>query len=517
MSDDIYITVTPSVTNITLGNDTTYCGNFIRTFYTGFSSSTWSTGQTGSQITVSTPGTYWVSVSNSCSSKKDTIVLSQQQPLQFSLGPDTSICAGSSVQLSPNAAGTRYLWSTGDTTQKITVSNAGYYSLEITSNGCKSTDAINVSVTQLVNPFTLGRDTFYCGNFSSTLRTGSSTTLWSTGQSGSQITITQPGVYWAKVYNQCNSVFDTIKIDQRPVPVVKLRNDTSVCNGNNVLIEAYQPNASYVWNTGDTTHSIVAGQSQTYNVRVTVNGCSANGSMKLSLLYPPVPFELGNDTTYCGAFSRLLKSNSSTTQWNDSITAAQITVSKPGTFWAINKNTCGIFRDTITIKRNPLPVVNIGRDTSFCIGEVLLNAYGAGNIAYLWNNGARDSAISTGEFGSHWVIVTDTNNCMNSDTVLLTDLCVGDLYLPTAFSPNNDGRNDVFFLLGNIDYIKLVHFEIFDRWGEMVWEAKNIRDKWDGTYKGKESQLDTYVWRIEYHMIDSEEIKTKKGTVTLLR
>jgi gliding motility-associated-like protein len=88
--------------------------------------------------------------------------------------------------------------------------------------------------------------------------------------------------------------------------------------------------------------------------------------------------------------------------------------------------------------------------------------------------------------------------------------------LPNVFSPNNDGVNDLFKPLNVINQIEYISFKIFDRWNELVFEGSAENNfSWDGFYKNKEAQVDSYVWILEYKILNNK--RSKKGIVSLLR
>jgi gliding motility-associated-like protein len=107
----------------------------------------------------------------------------------------------------------------------------------------------------------------------------------------------------------------------------------------------------------------------------------------------------------------------------------------------------------------------------------------------------------------------DENNspCVATDTVRVV---VSNLYIvPTQFTPNGDGLNDVFTILMRPD-VQLVEFEIYNRWGNKVF-AETTRG-WDGTYEGKEQPLGTYIYRGVLRLADGSEIAVS-GDITLIR
>lgn len=215
------------------------------------------------------------------------------------------------------------------------------------------------------------------------------------------------------------------------------------------------------------------------------------------ILSQPIPaFSLGNDETFCGNFSKVLSTGNQTTVWSTGVTSAQITVTQPGQVIATISNACSTVSDTIVLSQNPLPIVFIGNDTSFCEGEILLSAP-AQMRSYIWNTGATSQTITVTEEGKYLVTITDANNCSNSDSINITNNCLNDIWIPNAFSPNDDGVNDVFMVRGNARTTIIEKMIVYNRWGNKVFEANNIlpNDKttgWNGTYKGADAQFEVY-------------------------
>lgn len=115
-----------------------------------------------------------------------------------------------------------------------------------------------------------------------------------------------------------------------------------------------------------------------------------------------------------------------------------------------------------------------------------------------------------------YVTTANTIGCMASDSVLIVPIECPELVIPSAFSPNGDGKNDYFFLL-NRNFVRLDYFEVYNRWGELVYTTTDIHAKgWDGTFKGQMSDIGVYVYKAQ--VIDrGGQVKTKTGNVTLIK
>jgi gliding motility-associated-like protein len=117
--------------------------------------------------------------------------------------------------------------------------------------------------------------------------------------------------------------------------------------------------------------------------------------------------------------------------------------------------------------------------------------------------------------------VSDGRGCTAADSITINVFELIDVYLPNAFTPNNDNNNDVLFVLGNPAKATIEQFMIFDRWGELLFKSENFLPNdpqfgWDGKYKGAFALVDSYVFYIGAVMTNGDR-KEYKGTITLLR
>ena len=123
--------------------------------------------------------------------------------------------------------------------------------------------------------------------------------------------------------------------------------------------------------------------------------------------------------------------------------------------------------------------------------------------------------------GYYIVQVTDTSGCTAYDSVLVQVNYLKPVYGPTAFSPNGDGRNDFFTIFGGDAALKINHLQIYDRWGNLVYERKNLAlgqesVGWDGRIRGKRADTGVYVWVAEVDFWDGTPVLVT-GDVTLVR
>ena len=164
----------------------------------------------------------------------------------------------------------------------------------------------------------------------------------------------------------------------------------------------------------------------------------------------------------------------------------------------------------------PQPADFLGQDTSICsYDRVQLKATTSFN-QYTWSTGSTAPAVIINQPGTYWLQVKDGNNCIGKDSIIISPkVCPTAFFMPTGFTPNNDGNNDVLrpLLRGDVVQYK---FSIYNRWGQLILETTDIYKGWDGTLQGHPQSSGVFVWMCSYQF-DGEEATTRRGTVVLIR
>ncbi len=167
----------------------------------------------------------------------------------------------------------------------------------------------------------------------------------------------------------------------------------------------------------------------------------------------------------------------------------------------------------LTIPLAPPPYLKLSDKDHLCTGTPEELDAGGGFSAYLWQDGSTGRYFTATEKGIYWVHVTDTVGCSASDSIRML-VCNNSILLPSAFSPNGDGINDIFRVVTRADNITGFSMIIFNRWGEEIFVTNDILKGWDGTFKGQLAPGDTYAWTISYR-IGSDDT-TIHGTVMVV-
>ncbi|MBT3210215.1 MAG: DNRLRE domain-containing protein [Bacteroidetes bacterium] len=409
---------------INLGNDTLICqtdtllldaGNFAASYL-------WSTGETTQTISVSPLFTteYYITITDTsaCESYDTILVEIANLPISNLFG-DTTICYGDSLILIVGGTGTNYYWSTDQYVDSILVTNSGMYYVTI-SDGCGFIiDSVYVQVTPAPS-VNFNNNISFCNGGSAILDAGNpgSNYFWSTGETTQSITVTTSGLYSIVVNNECGFATEIVNINAVPQPIVNLGNDTTICEGDSVFLDAQNTGLSILWSNGDTNQTIFAspGTPTIFSVLVDNFGCSDSDSILITPLPSPSVF-LGEDTTVCEKDSIFLDAGNpgAIFLWSDGATNQAVTIMPDFAmtiFVDVAYSGC-IDSDTFEIDIFPVPLVNLGNDTVLCEGNTFeLNAGNPGND-FFWSTGETSQQITISNLGLYYVAVT--NECEDTE------------------------------------------------------------------------------------------------------
>lgn len=416
----------------------------------------WNTGAATSALHISSPGKYILKETTAYCTVYDTINVTFTRKPKVDLGKDTTLCNGS-VRLNATSSGASYKWNTGSTDSVINAFASGIYIVHVSIPLCSVSDTIVVNIIT-VQPFSLGPDTTICsGNKIALKITGNPLTAyrWNTGETGSQISVSNAGTYIAEAYAGLCSVKDSVKVTVEQPPAIHLGNDTALCLNQPFEIKASQA-TNYLWNDASTGNTLLASKSGLYWVEVRGNKCVSRDSMVITQKPWPV-VNLGPDQKVCRETMVELNAGTQGTAytWNDQAETTVRKVNAPGVYSVLVTNANGCYSgDTIVLDIFPPPVVNLGRDSFLCEG--LTYTLDAGLFeSYLWQNGSTQQRFEPETAGTYYVKVTDKNACAGSDTIRLLyyekpdvklikqlRICEPDTLISAYSSTNNYTWND---------------------------------------------------------------------------
>lgn len=512
--------------------------------------------------TVTQSTTFNVAINTLCAA--DTLDVAVEV-LTVDAGTDTTICLNQSLQLSAssNAQNMSYQWTAPagflsctncQNPVVVTGIQAGSFSLTVSISGpnCSSSDEMTITVLPSAAPiFEISEDQSICEG--STIDIGGTAVAgvsyaWSSQPPGFTADQSNPSVapeftttYYLQASNGLCPIpsFDSLTVTVLPVPTVIIANDTSICLGQSVQLGSTNPESgvNYQWspasslNTSDIANPLATpNQNTVYELTVDNGICpSQTYQVAVNVIQTPV-LEFSADTLLCGLDSIQLFAQATeaggTYLWSNGSTVQQPFIGlEPGTNTiSVSYTTvCGeILHGIILVELAEGIEVDIlnEQDTVYQGAEIVLMA--ATNfpaISYQWSNGSTADTAVVFPFmlpnDTYIIKVSDALGCTDTDTVSFTVL-EPKFDIPNAFSPNGDDLNNVFKVVILGDNIKVVSMSIWNRWGNLVYQAENNNDGWDGMQDGKDAASDVYIYRAVIQLPDGTNY-VEKGDLTLLR
>ncbi|MBK8568081.1 MAG: gliding motility-associated C-terminal domain-containing protein [Saprospiraceae bacterium] len=379
----------------------------------------WNTGATTPIIDILPNITYTVTVTeaNGCTSVGD-FLLPEYPMIPPIIATLTDICVGQetlSLQAAPPYP--NYLWSTGATSQNITATDVGTYSLTVTDvHGCTAT------VEQVIEPAPMPAPSIapvapFCNGSSQTINVQGGpfySYLWSTGAMTPTIQANASGTYTVTVTNQrqCKSTA-SVTVTTGTAPNASVAASPANCSGTATLVASGGGN--YLWSTGETTPTITTTTSGNYAVTVTAsNGCTATASGTASIGVAP-SVQINGPTGLCqGSTADLAVPNGYASYlWSNGATTSNISVTQAGPYAVTVTNAQGCTATAnFPVYFAPQPVAAITGPSSLCNGGSLATLVVVGNFAAcVWTTGATVDAIPITQPGVYVVTVTNLQGC----------------------------------------------------------------------------------------------------------
>lgn len=467
---------------------------------------------------------------------KDTIFV--VVPVNYNFGPDIYLCEkGDTTITGPNIPGADYQWNDDSltTSRTLKVSKTGLYTVEI--NGCAVSDSIGIFFSDLPN-IKLGDDHVMCAGDTLSLNasTQNGNYIWELngtvipGATEGQLQTQSPGGQYISVVTVpgCGTFSDTANITYSTIsaPPFSLGPDTLLCPKEIYPLTADVAGASaYKWSTGEQTQTIQVSNPGVYWSFVTISGqCEVVDTVQVS--YRGDKNLDFHDTAICKGATLVLDADFGIGTYNwvadppqrdDQNQTKQSTyyVYEPGTYSVVAQVGQCIYKDSLNVTFNDSLKLDIGRDTTLCIGEEFVLRVKTNANEFAWQDGSAAMTYVVGDSGLYQVIAMNGCGYDTATVHIARKACACELTLPNAFTPNNDGVNDSFRPLHPCNMTEYL-LRIYDRYGKLVYQTSNFGLGWNGTYNGMPADNGTYVWMATYRSTDTKALEFRKGFVILI-
>ncbi|HCK21988.1 MAG TPA: hypothetical protein DHW15_07475 [Bacteroidetes bacterium] len=365
-------------------------------------------------------------------------------------------------------------------------------------------------------------DTILCAGDILTLTPpeGADLYIWNTGDTSATLEVFETGTYIVEMQFPCGSFFDTAEVVFSIDDVTLSSSTIEVCyNAFPFTLEGSDLYDVFNWSTGATTASIEAEEPGTY-VLSAFGGCASFVDTFIIVSIEQVPNETLPDTVLiCEAFGTadiFAPPFFENYLWSTGENTPAITVGGTGFFTVDYSNSCDAYSHTYTVITDPYLELelNLPEQAQVCpFGSpvIVLNATN-GFPSYQWNIGAGSAAIEVTEAGVYTVEVTTYCRTLTDSTIVTTCEVMS---LPNAFSPNNDGINDLFSVICN-PCDGFTGLYLYNRWGELVFETNDPTIGWDGIFNEKDAEAGAYVYLLTFEN-GSDTPSMEKGSFILIR
>ncbi len=493
----------------------------------------------------------------------------------INLNAQRVICEGDNIQLAFNPDPTAtYSWTstdpafvpTTDPTPVVSPDADATYTVVAQNAGCGTTAEISIVVNEIPVVTLVPSDTIICAGQAVQLSAAFAAPVdeisWTPAEGLSCTDCPAPvatpsvtTIYSVIGNNMGCADGATVQVEVVALPTITLSTNRTICEGDNIQL-ASDPDltATYSWTstdpafvpTSNPTPIVSPDATATYTVVAENAGCSVTSDITIDVVQL-VTLQvsastdlicLGNPITLTATVSQ--SSAGETFEWTTanggSFSGASVTFipGQTDTYFLeyTSGNECQTLFNTLNVTVLPNISVNIVvTDSGVNILELplgqevnltaVIENQSASTPTITWSGGTyvstngEQAVVQPTENGTLYIVeVTTPEGCIDRDTILF-NIVPPVIKVPKAFTPNGDDRNNVFRLLHSGLIKEIVEFKIYNRWGQVVYEATN-NEGWDGTQKGKPAPSDVYIYRIVVKTFD-EVVHEKKGDVTLLR
>ncbi|MGE5107178.1 MAG: gliding motility-associated C-terminal domain-containing protein, partial [Sphingobacteriales bacterium] len=418
-----------------------------------------------------------------------------------------------------------YMVSVNDSTVRIKFKKQWSGYLYVKSNSCeKLNDSLFIQVYEQGAEICLGNDTTFCKETELDAGINFTTYQWQDGSIDQFYTAKGPGKFFVTAKDNCGNIFsDTIEL--RP----KL---TQLFIGNDTCVTKFPLNLyaslgfkNYMWDNTNTQPWTTINEPGLYFLETT-NTCGESFIDSIYIYKNVSSFTLGENKLLCPGSTLKIEApiGYKEYKWGDEDANRAIWVNKTGSYSIIVTDFCGnkitdsISVDTLAFNNNAL------KDITICQYESVKLSLPSGALNYNWNplynidKPTGQSVVVNPELTTTYIGSSEIlQGCFINDSVTITVKdCPLDIFVPTVFTPNNDGKNDLFKPAVSLP-LEVYRFEIYNRWGQKIYETQKITEGWDGQLNGRIQPQGTFIWVLHYKKYNSKEMHLLKGMVVLIR
>jgi|GEM_PF-946328 len=513
------------------------------------------TYQTATTFTNLAAGNYLIRIRDSRGCTGDVFVfITEPQPLRLTTSAQEARCNGASdgvILVTPSGGTPPYQYSLDNITYQLsnsfTVAANTYRVYVKDANGCLLWSQVTVTEPALLTASSLSSNATCNGGADGTITVSASGgrppyqySIDGTNYQSSNVLSANPGTYTVYIRDAggcLRTITSTVGLTNN-LTIAPMVNET-ICEGDSVQLSPQTNATAFSWSpTASLSGALIKDPfafprtTTDYILTATLGRCTASDTVTVFVRPAPVP-NAGPDGDICfGQSFTLQGSGGINYTWSPSLylnnTSIANPVSKPDTsiqytLKVKDVNGCNsLLSDNVMVRVTPPIKVTLTPDTIVAEGETFMLQARSGGTNYSWspstglsNNAVANPLVTVQQDITYTVTVTTSAGCKGEASIDIKVFKGPEIYVPTAFTPNHDGRNDTFYPFP-VGIKELTYFKVYNRWGQLVFSTSKTMHGWDGKVGGVLQPTGVYVWMAEGITKDGGRI-AKKGVVTLLQ
>lgn len=488
----------------------------------------WNDASTNPTLLVDAAGTYSVTIEQAGCNYSDEIEVDYNPLETIDLGPDESICPNTIITIDATYPGATYEWQDASTLPTFDATEAGIYSVTVTLDNCSTVDSIEIFPVDVVD-LNLGADVEICEGETVELSTDAvaDSFEWNTSEDTPMIAVSDAGTYTLDATVDGCIFSESIEVVVNANPSFNLGNNIELCDGQTTTLDVTSEPGNYEWQDGSTNGTFTVYNEGTYSVTVTLGTCS--GSDEIDVIYYPIPtFDLGEDATACYSSGFELEVVTDVENvdiiWNTGQNSNSISPQVSGLYSATTSADGCSFTDEIEVVIIEQLYFDLGEDRIICKGNVLTLDTDINDfpfpVDFTWSDGSNQPTLNVVDTDAYSVTVESECDVVTDDIDVYFEQCGCLIYVPNAFTPDQDGLNEYFAVSSECSF-ETFNMMIFNRNGELIFSSTDPSIVWDGSDNNGEYFVPdgVYVYRIEYSTTTLEGLvsETLNGHVVILR
>jgi len=435
------------------------------------------------------------------------------------LGEDVSECVGNEITIDALGEFDDLIWSDQSTDPSLQVSESGTFWVEAIEGVCSASDTVDVNFIPLPDWNNDYEEICQGETYTADLSDSGYEVLWFDGSDELVRNFSDEGTYNFELINDqgCAESF-SVEISVPEFPQFSFNDQHSICEGQSITLETGLTDADVVWNTGDNGSSITVNSEGQYWALASVNGCEYSDTTTL-FVNTILDFDIVGTESLCpgetGELTALIEED---VIWTNGQSGNTISINLPGTYTAITADENGCeSQASFNVQGLRLPTIILEDYITRCEQDLArVYAQSSDNLNLLWSDGTTGPELATDIDGDYTVSLSNECGSVDRTVTIESNPCEQTFYVPNAFTPDQDGLNDIFKVI--VDNYQNFEMRVFNQTGQEVFSSTNPNLGWNGSFQNNGYYCEPGMYILKYTVqFDANDIQEGFGHINLIR